>query len=199
MAQIIVLSTKTQKKYTLDVQGNTLADLKAVMQNNGIDYNGMTFFEGRTKTELLSDQSQFPENAIIRLTKSEKKITSGAELVTRQDAYAAIKANNLALAIQKKFGKNFTQCKTQDLLDFIKKTTKVSTPKVAEVAEVPETSKTPETSKAPKVECSCATSKEAWIQSGLDNGYIDNETATQLRNSIKVESISKEDLDMFNF
>ena len=199
MAQIIVLSTKTQKKYTLDVQGNTLADLKAVMQNNGIDYNGMTFFEGRTKTELLSDQSQFPENAIIRLTKSEKKITSGAELVTRQDAYAAIKANNLALAIQKKFGKNFTQCKTQDLLDFIKKATKVSTPKVAEVAEVAETSKAPETSKTPKVECSCATSKEAWIQSGLDNGYIDNETATQLRNSIKVESISKEDLDMFNF
>ena len=193
MAQIIVLSTKTQKKYTLDVQGNTLADLKAVMQNNGIDYNGMTFFEGRTKTELLSDQSQFPENAIIRLTKSEKKITSGAELVTRQDAYAAIKANNLALAIQKKFGKNFTQCKTQDLLDFIKKTTKVSTPKVAEVAEVSETSK------SPKVECSCATSKEAWIQSGLNNGYIDNETAIQLRNSVKVESISKEDLDMFNF
>lgn len=193
MAQIIVLSTKTQKKYTLDVQGNTLADLKAVMQNNGIDYNGMTFFEGRTKTELLSDQSQFPENAIIRLTKSEKKITSGAELVTRQDAYAAIKANNLALAIQKKFGKNFTQCKTQDLLDFIKKTTKVSAPKVAEVPEIPETSK------APKVECSCVTSKEAWIQSGLDNGYIDNETATQLRNSVKVESISKEDLDMFNF
>lgn len=193
MAQIIVLSTKTQKKYTLDVQGNTLADLKAVMQNNGIDYNGMTFFEGRTKTELLSDQSQFPENAIIRLTKSEKKITSGAELVTRQDAYAAIKANNLALAIQKKFGKNFTQCKTQDLLDFIKKATKVSAPKVTEVPEVSETSK------APKTECSCATSKEAWIQLGLDNGYIDNETATQLRNSVKVESISKEDLDMFNF
>ena len=193
MAQIIVLSTKTQKKYTLDVQGNTLADLKAVMQNNGIDYSGMTFFEGRTKTELLSDQSQFPENAIIRLTKSEKKITSGAELVTRQDAYAAIKANNLSLAIQKKFGKNFTQCKTQDLLDFIKKATKASAPKVAEVAEVPETSK------APKTECSCATSKEAWIQSGLDNGYIDNNTATQLRNSVKVESISKEDLDMFNF
>lgn len=193
MAQIIVLSTKTQKKYTLDVQGNTLADLKAVMQNNGIDYNGMTFFEGRTKTELLSDQSQFPENAIIRLTKSEKKITSGAELVSRQDAYAAIKANNLALAIQKKFGKNFTQCKTQDLLDFIKKATKASAPKVAEVAEV---LGTPNTSKA---ECSCATSKEAWIQSGLDNGYIDNNTATQLRNAVKIESISKEDLDMFNF
>lgn len=195
MAQIIVLSTKTQKKYTLDVQGNTLADLKAVMQNNGIDYNGMTFFEGRTKTELLSDQSQFPENAIIRLTKSEKKITSGAELVTRQDAYAAIKINNLALAIQKKFGKNFTQCKTQDLLDFIKKTTKTSAPKVV----VPKVAEVPETPKTPKVECSCATSKEAWIQSGLDNGYIDNETATQLRNSVKVESISKEDLDMFNF
>ena len=193
MAQIIVLSTKTQKKYTLDVQGNTLADLKAVMQNNGIDYNGMTFFEGRTKTELLSDQSQFPENAIIRLTKSEKKITSGAELVTSQDAYAAIKANNLALAIQKKFGKNFTQCKTQDLLDFVKKATKASAPKVAEVTE---TLGTPNTS---KVECSCATSKEAWIQSGLDNGYIDNNTATQLRNAVKIESISKEDLDMFNF
>lgn len=195
MAQIIVLSTKTQKKYTLDVQGNTLADLKAVMQNNGIDYNGMTFFEGRTKTELLSDQSQFPENAIIRLTKSEKKITSGAELITRQDAYAAIKANNLSLAIQKKFGKNFTQCKTQDLLDFIKKATKTSAPKVI----VPKVAEVPETSKAPKAECSCATNKEAWIQSGLDNGYIDNDTATQLRNAVKIESISKEDLDMFNF
>lgn len=192
MAQITVLSTKTQKKYTLNVNGNTLADLKGACDANGIDYSGMTFFEGRTKTELLANDSQFPDNAVIRLTKSEKKITSGAGIVTRNDAYAAIKINHLQMAVQKKFGKNFTQCKTSELIDFIKKTLKVTpAPKVVSTPS--------ETASVATTNCNCCSDKESWIAAGIKAGFISEAEASQIRNAVKVEDISAEDAAMFGF
>ena len=56
------------------------------------------------------------------LTNTNKKIKSGA--VSRADIYAVIKANNLQEECIKKFGKNFTVCKTTDLISLIKETEK---------------------------------------------------------------------------
>lgn len=39
--------------------------------------------------------------------------------MTRNECYAAIKEGNWQAEVQAKFGKNFTQCKTADLEDFI--------------------------------------------------------------------------------
>lgn len=198
MAQIIVLSTKTQKKYTLDVNGNTLADLKAVMKNNQIDYSGMTFFEGRTKTELLSDQSQFPDNAIIRLTKSEKKITSGIEFNSRKDCQVYIQKHpEVAKLIKEKEEKNWTNCGTAVLIKYC--TANASKSKAAEApkTEAPVAKPVVKTEDA-GVDAS-ASNKEAWIQQGLSKGFITESDAALLRNAVKVEAISKEDMDMFNF
>lgn len=194
MAQIVVLSTKTQKKYTLDVQGNTLGDLKNVLRNNNIDFAGMTFFEGRTKTELLSDQSIFPENAVIRLTKSEKKITSGNDLTTRDDCKAYLKANPALCATikAKENGKNWTNLGTSVLLNYCRKD---AASKAKSTVEVKVEVATPSASATPV--CECAESKEAWIQKGIELGYIDDEMAATIAGSIKVESISSEDMDMF--
>lgn len=189
--EVIVLSTETQKKYTLQMQGNTLGALKGVLTENHINFSGMVFYEGRTKSELLADDSILPEGAIIRLTKAEKKIRSG---VDRKELYAIIKDKNLGEAIKAKFGKNFTQCKTDELAKFVDSQTK---------KEAPATTKKPETPKASKpaaVEDEAGlTPLEAWIQQGINNGFIDDATARQITCGTRVSDMSSSDDSMFDF
>lgn len=188
--QVIVLSTETQKKYTLQMQGNTLGALKGVLTENHINYNGMVFYEGRTKSELLADDSTLPEGAVIRLTKAEKKIRSG---VDRKELYAIIKEKNLGEAIKAKFGKNFTQCKTDELAKFVDSQTK----KEAPVAKEPEA---PKPSKPSVVEAETGlTPFEAWIQQGIANGFIDDATARQITCGTKVADMSTADDSLFDF
>ena len=54
------------------------------------------------------------------LTNTNKKIKSGA--MTRTEAYDAIKAKGLQAECQKRFGRNFTMCKTSDLVSLIEST-----------------------------------------------------------------------------
>ena len=188
--EVIVLSTETQKKYTLQMQGNTLGALKGVLTENHINFSGMVFYEGRTKSELLADDSTLPEGAIIRLTKAEKKIRSG---VDRKELYAIIKDKNLGEAIKAKFGKNFTQCKTDELAKFVDSQTKKEAP-VTKKPEAPKPSK-------PAVEESAAglTPLEAWIQQGIANGFIDDATARQITCGTRVSDMSSSDDSMFDF
>lgn len=126
--EILVVNTKTQSKKTIISSATTLAELKADLRVAGINYSDMTFYEGISKTEIKTDDSQLPHdvnykgnitnNLVFMLTTANKKVKSGA-VSTRAEAYAAIKANNLTIAIQKKFGKNFTNCRTNDLITFV--------------------------------------------------------------------------------
>lgn len=126
--EILVVNTKTQSKKTITSSATTLAELKADLRVAGINYSDMTFYEGISKTEIKTDDSQLPHdvnykgnitnNLVFMLTTANKKVKSGA-VSTRAEAYAAIKANNLTIAIQKKFGKNFTNCRTNDLITFV--------------------------------------------------------------------------------
>ena len=50
--RITVVSTKNQTKKVIMSSAETLAELKADLRQNGIDYSGMTFYEGLSKTEL---------------------------------------------------------------------------------------------------------------------------------------------------
>lgn len=87
----------------------------------------MTFFEGHLRAELKDDASILPTNIPYKgqvvndltflLTAPEKKIKSGA--MSRAEAYNAIKARGLQDECVKRFGKNFTMCKTQDLIDLL--------------------------------------------------------------------------------
>ena len=106
----------------------TLAELKADLRQNGIDYEGMTFYEGTSKVELKDDNSVLPHDVpykgqttnelVFMLTNTNKKIRSGAAM-SRADVYAAIKAKGLQGECVKRFGKNFTMCKTADLITLV--------------------------------------------------------------------------------
>lgn len=129
-----VVDSTTQKTSTFQSTAETLAELKADLRAHDINYNGMTIYEGISKTELKSDNSALPHdvpykggttnNLVFRLTKSEKNIKSGA--MSRPEAYAAVKKLGLQDAIIKKYGKNFTMCKTADLIAEVKKAQKKS-------------------------------------------------------------------------
>lgn len=126
--KITVVSTRDQKKSVIMSAATTLAELKADLRQNGIDYDGMTFYEGTSKVELKDDASVLPHDVLYKgqatnelvfmLTNTNKKIRSGADM-SRADAYAAIKANGLQEECVKRFGKNFTMCKTADLIALV--------------------------------------------------------------------------------
>lgn len=134
--KITVVSTKTQKKSVIMSGAETLGELKKDFREAGIDYEGMTFYEGTSKTELKTDESVLPKDVpytnrttgetkntnelVFMLTNTNKKIRSGA--MTRTEAYDAIKAKGLQAECQKRFGRNFTMCKTSDLVSLIEST-----------------------------------------------------------------------------
>lgn len=127
--KITVVQTKNQKKSVIMSAATTLAELKSDLRANGIDYDGMTFFEGTSKVELKNDASVLPHDVpykgtitnelVFMLTNTNKKIRSGAVAMSRAEAYSAIKSMGLQDACVKKFGKNFTMCKTADLIALI--------------------------------------------------------------------------------
>lgn len=127
--KITVVQTKNQKKSVIMSAATTLAELKSDLRANGIDYDGMTFFEGTSKVELKNDASVLPHEVpykgtitnelVFMLTNTNKKIRSGAVAMSRAEAYSAIKSMGLQDACVKKFGKNFTMCKTADLIALV--------------------------------------------------------------------------------
>lgn len=125
--KITVIQTKNQKKSVIMSAATTLAELKSDLRANDIDYDGMTFFEGISKVELKNDASILPHDVphkgivtnelVFMLTNTDKKIRSG--VMSRMEAYAEIKIRGLQDACLKKFGKNFTMCKTADLIALV--------------------------------------------------------------------------------
>lgn len=125
--KITIVSTKSQSKKVIMSSATTLAELKSDLRQNGIDYEGMSFFEGTSKVELKNDASVLPHDVpwkgtvtnelVFMLTNTNKKIRSGA--MSRMEAYAEIKRMGLQDACFKKFRKNFTMCKTADLIALV--------------------------------------------------------------------------------
>lgn len=187
--RITIVQTKNQKKSVIESSATTLGELKDDLRTNGIDYSDMTFYEGLSKTELKTDESILPHdierNGIITnelvfmLTNPEKKIRSGA--ISRAEAYEAIKKNNLQAECQKMFGKNFTMCKTSDLIYLVERKSTVK--------EEPKT-KIPTTEESTKVECTpssnethnCGGCKDIQARAAIrklvdflvENGTLDN-------------------------
>lgn len=127
--KITVVQTKNQKKSVIMSAATTLAELKSDLRDNGIDYDGMTFFEGTSKVELKNDTTVLPHDVpykgtvtnelVFMLTNTNKKIRSGATTMSRAEVYSAIKSMGLQDACVEKFGKNFTMCKTADLIALV--------------------------------------------------------------------------------
>ena len=125
--EILIANTKTQKRSKITTSATTLGELKTDLRAAGIDFQNMTFTEGISKTQLLSDDTQLPQNVIykgqptnnlvILLTNTKKNIASGA--LSRQEIKDIIKYNNLQEAIKNKFGRNYTQVSNKNLELFI--------------------------------------------------------------------------------
>ncbi len=132
--KVTILSNKGANQKEFQTIATTLGELKADLDELGVEYDGMSFYEGISKTELMNDNSVLPSNLpykgevtndlVILLTVKDKKITSGS-LTPRQEIYARVKEFELQDDIQDYFGKNFTQVTTVELEEFISRVTAV--------------------------------------------------------------------------
>lgn len=127
---ITVVSTQNQNKYVVNTDATTLRELKAALDAQNIAYGGMTFYEGLSHTELLTDDAILPHDVpykgtvtnelVFMLTVPNKKIRSGASLPEARVAlYDAIEELGLKDACVAAYGKNFTQCKNSELMALI--------------------------------------------------------------------------------
>ena len=135
--KITIISTKNHSTKVINSAATTLAELKSDLHSAGIDYTDCTFFEGLTKTELKNDAAILPHdvpykgtttnNLVFMITNASKKIRSGAD---RKSIIAEIKTKNLTEVVKKTYGKNYTNCKTEDL-EKILNMNNISAPKEA--------------------------------------------------------------------
>ena len=127
---VIVVSTNTQtRKDFKDVEVTTLADVKRLLDDAGIDYTNQAFYEGVSKAEYKSDDSIMPCNMpfkgnvnndlVFQLSNASKKIASGAVNPRRQKCFDRIKKYNLCKAVKDKFGLIYTSVSTDNLEKFI--------------------------------------------------------------------------------
>lgn len=209
--KVTIINSKTQsQKVIQDSKATTLGELKQEMRERGIDYTGMTFFEGHMRAELKDDAAPLPTNIPYKgqvvndltfmLTAPEKKVKSGA--MSRAEAYEEIKKRGLQGACVSKFGKNFTQCSTADLISLIEKdSAKAAAP--AAPAKKEEASIAPET---PATGCNCSKAIAILAEALYDNDTIEEETYDAIMATLKggsysaPEKMSKKEIDtMFDF
>ena len=202
--KITVVSTRNQKKSIIMSAATTLAELKADLRQNGIDYDGMTFYEGTSKVELKDDASVLPHDVpykgqltnelVFMLTNTNKKIRSGADM-SRADAYAAIKAKGLQGECVKRFGKNFTMCKTADLVALIneKSVSKaaLSTPARKEPAEEASAKKQANTAECVDTKARAALSRLLTILT--DNDVLDDDEAEEIEDILDDKATTSDD------
>lgn len=212
--KITVVSTRNQKKSVIMSAATTLAELKADLRQNGIDYDGMTFYEGTSKVELKDDASVLPHDVpykgqttnelVFMLTNTNKKIRSGADM-SRADAYAAIKANGLQEECVKRFGKNFTMCKTADLIALVNEKSASKPAPAAPAKEAPakeeevaETKKEEAKEQAGTAECVDTKARAALsrlLTILTDNSTLEDDEAEEIEDILggKVEVAASED------
>lgn len=126
MNTFTIVDTESQKTKEIQSNATTVAELKRDLRHNGFNVDGKTIQEALTRTEFKDDSSVLPHDVpykggitndlVFRLTKTNKQVRSGMD---RQEAYAEVKRLGLGDAIKAKFGKNFTQCSTADLVAFV--------------------------------------------------------------------------------
>lgn len=205
-----VIDTRTMQKKSFDSDATTVAQLKADLRRLGISTEGMVIQEGLTKTEFTSDASVLPHdvpykggitnNLVFRITQAEKKIKSGAGM-SRKEAYDKVKELGLTKAIAKKYKKNFTMCKTTELIAEIEAATKSTTVKaVKEVKEAPVCKK--ESNKRTNVGEDAATQAITLLTNKLvNNGILSSVEGTEVVEllgttlTIVPGSYSEEELD----
>ena len=220
--KVTIINSKTQsQKVIQDSKATTLGELKQEMRERGIDYTGMTFFEGHMRAELKDDAAPLPTNIPYKgqvvndltfmLTAPEKKVKSGA--MTRAEAYAEIKKRGLQGACVDKFGKHFTQCSTADLISLIERNSakvapapKATKPVEAAPAAPAKAEEAPVAPETPATGCNCSKALAILTEALYENDTIEEETYDAVMATLKggsynaPEKMSKKEIDtMFDF
>lgn len=172
--KVIIVNNKTQAQTTIMSNATTLGELKDEAESAGVNIDDMTWYEGHMRAELKDDASPLPATVMWRgqetteltflLTQPEKKVKSGA--MSRAEAYNAIKANNLQEVCKSRYGKNFTQVPTNDLITLIEE----NQPKETSVCATNET----------KESCNCIKAIELIVSTLYNNGSIDEEEQSHI-------------------
>lgn len=126
--KVTIINSRTQSQRTIESTATNLGELKEELRQAGIDYEGMTFYEGHMRAELVDDASVLPEeidykgskvrDLIFMLTTPNKNIKSGADYA-RAYLYDKVHELHLEDRIKEVFGKNFTQVSSDALKQMI--------------------------------------------------------------------------------
>lgn len=219
--KVTIINSKSQsQKVIQDSKATTLGELKAEMRERGIDYEGMTFFEGHMRAELKDDAAPLPTNIPYKgqvvndltfmLTAPEKKVKSG--VMSRAEAYNEVKRLGLQDKCKQVYGKNFTQCGTADLIALIEKAGNkpvAAAPEAEEPVEAPVAEPENVSTEAPAQSadgCNCAKALTALVEDLYASDAIEEETYDKVTAILKggtykaPEKMSKKEIDdMFNF
>ena len=219
--KVTIINSKSQsQKVIQDSKATTLGELKAEMRERGIDYEGMTFFEGHMRAELKDDAAPLPTNIPYKgqvvndltfmLTAPEKKVKSG--VMSRAEAYNEVKRLGLQDKCKQVYGKNFTQCGTADLIALIEKAGNkpvAAAPEAEEPVEAPVAEPENVSTEAPAQstgDCNCAKALAALVEDLYASDAIEEETYDKVTAILKggtykaPEKMSKKEIDdMFNF
>lgn len=121
----IILGNSNSLK-TVITDATTLGELKEALRDNGIQYEGMSFMEGLTRTELKDDSSLLPKdvvykgnttNDLVFMLTRKAKLKSGSYY--RTELFNYIRENNLQDSIKESTGRNFTNCSNNVLASFV--------------------------------------------------------------------------------
>lgn len=205
-----VIDTRTMQKKEFNSQATTVAELKADLRKLGIATDGMVIQEGLTKTELKFDTALLPHdvpfkggttnNLVFRLTQAEKKIRSGAGM-SRQEAYAKVKELGLTKAIVEKYNKNFTMCKTADLIAEIEAASKKATNVKENAPKKENKAKKPATKATVASEDKATQAITLLTNTLVNNGILSPDEGTEVVEvlgttlSVKESAYSAEDID----
>lgn len=212
---ITIVSTANSNKVELETDATTLGELKAAMRQANIAYEGMTFYEGLTKSEMIDDASLLPHdvvrngqttnNLVFMLTNTNKKIRSGYD---RLELYNIIKEKGLAEECKKRFGKNFTMCKTSELEELVSGCTTAKTSKPASQKPAQKDAKQPEEANNATKQMfkMFTTAFDKLLEILEDNDCIDEDDVERIKGCMTVREENEKALykndeidDMFSF
>lgn len=216
MRKVTIINNKTQsQKVIQDSEATTLGELKREMRERGIEYEGMTFYEGHLRAELKDDSSPLPatvpwkgqevSDLTFLMTAPEKKIKSGMD---RKELIAEAKKLG--------FPGNPTQAKSSVLSDFIashqpkkadeKKVAKKAETKVEAKAEAKEEKQAEAVNPTQTHECGVAVALAALLDELYSNDHLDEDAYERIKALISggtykaPEKLSKKEInEMFSF
>lgn len=126
--KVTILSNKGTNTKVINTLATTRGELELDMTAAGINFEGMSFFEGISKTELMDLNSVLPSNLtykgqitndlVILLTVKNKKIASGLDR-NRREIYKEIADNNFQDEISATYNKSYTILPNTVLNDFL--------------------------------------------------------------------------------